>query len=244
MLRVALVVLSCLPALASAVICKTIDEDGVVTYSSVPLAKCENVVRLPGYSSYAPQPVGRTSGGSANTSPPAFAGYTSIRFSQPASGATVRSNEGQVAVSVAVEPALQAGHRLELILDGRPVSGSFDGLNVQLSGVERGTHSLQAVIRDDAGTQRIRSSTIRFTLRKRGLFDGAAQPTPPDETPKPPPGFAASGQPADYSDGSPPDYGTPDADYTPDAPNYTPPANPITSTPGRTNPAFAPSYRP
>lgn len=171
-----------IPGLAQAVVCKSVGEDGVVSYTDVPLNECEQKVDLPDYSRYSPRPIDRPApssnqGADAQVAP--FSGYRSFRFTEPAAGGTVRSNEGQVTVVMDLEPALQNGHKIRLTLDGEAVSGTFDGLAVELSNIDRGSHSLDATVVDASGSVLVRASPVQFTLRKTGLFDRAPRPAPP-----------------------------------------------------------------
>jgi hypothetical protein len=235
----AFVVACWLPSGAGAVICKTVDADGVVSYSEVPAAECPEAVKLPDYSRYAPRPIDETrfrgAEGSANQSATLFAGYTRMVITQPAANGTVRSNQGEVPVSIELEPGLQPGHKIGLTLDGSSVEGSFASTSLQIGSVERGTHTLRAKVTDEAGRVLILSPSVLFTLRQRGLFDGASEDVKPPVEPAP--GFPGGGNA---------DFDAPDTppDYAPQAPNYRPGSGGIPTTPGRTNPAFAPNYRP
>lgn len=79
-------------------------------------------------------------GSSDNTSSDSNA---SLRIVEPAEGETVANNNGNVIVSLQAGPALADG-TVELLLDGHPVEARRDGNAFFLSGVERGTHHLQA----------------------------------------------------------------------------------------------------
>ena len=177
-----------LPGIAQAVICKTVDPEGGVSYADIPAAECPQAVKLPDFSTYTPRPVQAPaeSGDAATAKPEPFERYASISILQPEADGIVRSNEGVVPVSIALEPTLQPGHRVTLYVDGQAVPGSFDGLAIELSGIERGTHNLQARISDAAGKVLIESSGIRFTLRQTGLFDRAPPPPPPSPPPAKP----------------------------------------------------------
>ena len=171
------------PAVTHAVICKSVDADGVVSYTDVPAGECQQVLKLPDYSRYAPRPIQRPSDASVQNppeKPASFIGYQSIKIQQPEANGTVRSNEGIVPVSVALEPSLQPGHRIKLYLDGGAVSGEFDGSQIELNGVLRGTHNLRAVVSDANGRRLGDSPTVRFTLRKTTIYDrkNAAPPLP------------------------------------------------------------------
>lgn len=182
MRQLLLMPLMLLPGLGHAVICKTVDADGVISYTDVPVEECRTPVKLPDYSRYTPRPIQQPAtpprGSKGEPSEPAFAGYQSMQILQPVPDGTVRSNEGKVPVSIALEPALQEGHLVKLYIDGEPVRGSFSGVDIELSGLERGTHQLRAEVVDAGGQQLIGSTGVAFTLRKTGLFDGASGPPP------------------------------------------------------------------
>jgi hypothetical protein len=203
----------------------------VVGYADLPASECSKPVKLQPYSTYQPrqlppaQPVDRGSAAEATTS----GNYKSMEIVQPAPEGTVRSNEGKVAVAINLEPALQEGHRVTLYIDGRAVPGSFDGLGIDLSGVERGTHKLRAEIKDQRGRRLIESSTVSFTLRKVSVLD-AAEPEQPIE-----PG---PGEPEN------PDLNPEQLPQTGGVQKFDPQPSPIPVTPGKTNPAFAPNYNP
>ena len=227
-----------LPGLAHAVICKSVDEDGVVSYTDVPAGECQQPIKLPDYSRYAPRPIQTP----ANQASPAsgsvvpFDGYSDFSIVQPSANGTVRSNEGKVAVAMSLQPALQPGHSVSLTLDGRSVAGSFDGLTIELSGVNRGTHTLSAAVADASGRTLIESGPVRFTLRQVGLKQTAGEPPTPELPTEP--GYRPPENGPDYTPPATPGYAPPQP------PNYNPGSPPPAATPGRTNPAFAPKFTP
>ena len=167
-----LLALLLIPGVADAVICKTVDSDGVVSYAEVPAAECSNPVQLPEYSRYAPRvpqpPAAKDDNSVSAQDEPAetFAGYRSIAIAEPGEEGVVRNNEGEVTVVIALDPPLQAGHRIELTIDGQPISGSFDSEAIALSGVERGVHQLGASVIDPNGAALIRAPAVTFTMRQ------------------------------------------------------------------------------
>ena len=171
------VLLFVVPGLGHAVICKSVDADGNVSYTDVPVAQCENKVELRGLSGYTPRPLPQpaTSTPAADEQAP-FPGYESIQILQPETDGTVRSNEGKVPVAVTLTPDLQPDHRLFVYLDGKLVPGSFDSTAVELNGVERGTHSLRVSVKDEGGRELVGSSEVSFTLRQTGLNERARPP--------------------------------------------------------------------
>ncbi len=248
MIKFALLLFFLLPGMASAVICKTVDADGVVGYTDVPAGECPNKVELPDYSRYSPRPIERpanlSSGSNAPAAPENFTGYTAMVISQPETNGTVRNNEGKVPVAISLQPGLQPNHTVKIYLDGTAVSGAFDGLAIELSGVDRGTHTVRASVVNAAGTVLISSDSVVFTMRKAAL-DAAEDGDSGDN---------GDGDGGDGSNGDDdkkpfdPDYGssfTPSGDtsYEPGSgANYKPGTSGISTTPGKTNPAFKPSY--
>lgn len=230
-LCLSLVIFLCNPA--AAVICKSVSDDGLVSYSDVPMDECANRVKLPESSTYAPRQLPASVNPDQTGVVPGakFTGYSTMRIDQPQNNGTVRSNEGKVAVSVALQPALQPGHQLRLALDGVPIQPAFDSLSAVLSNVQRGTHSLSADVIDGNGKVLRSTGPIRFTLRKEAITSTQNTPENPDKPYQP----TTVGN--SYKPGN--------ADYTSDnKPNYSPPSAPPAPTPGSTNPAFAPKYQP
>jgi hypothetical protein len=221
---ISLVLFLALPGLASAVICKTIEADGTVSYADVPAGECQNEVKLPPYSVYSPRRIDRAEDPTSEAGGTVidFDAYTAFRFVQPESDGTVRNNEGVVPVVLVAEPELQPGHTVSLTLDGQRVQGDFAGLSIVLNNVDRGRHSLRAEINDAAGRRLVSAGPVSFTLRQASINDPArARP----ETPNVPesPGYQPPPAP-DFSPGNPPG------------------SAPGTTVPRGTNPAFAPNY--
>jgi len=91
--------------------------------------------------------------------------YRSIAVEQPAHGATVFDNAGDMDVVVSVSPELDAaaGDRIALILDGRTASVRA-ATRFKLTGVARGEHSLEARVLDSGGNVLISSGPVNFHM--------------------------------------------------------------------------------
>ncbi|MNN47757.1 hypothetical protein D3C81_1621910 [compost metagenome] len=83
----------------------------------------------------------------------------------PDDDATLRANAGNFTVGVSLEPSLQADDLLQVLLDGQPLTPPGTQTSFQLGQVDRGTHSLQAVILRD-GKPLQSSATVSFTLQR------------------------------------------------------------------------------
>ena len=176
----ALVALFLLPGLAHAVICKTVDSEGVVAYAEVPANECRTPLKLPEYSRYAPRVIqqqGAASDADATDRGAAFEGYESIEILKPVPGEEILSNEGKVPLALTLEPELHPGHRISVFLDDVLIPGGFDGLAIELTGVDAGGHKVRATIMDDGRRRLIDSVAETFVLREAQQTQGAAEPS-------------------------------------------------------------------
>jgi len=70
-----------------------------------------------------------------------------ISIVSPASEETVHDNSGNVTVEVAAQ--LNAGQRIRLLIDGAPAMPDSRDTTFRLQGVNRGEHTLEAVVLND-----------------------------------------------------------------------------------------------
>ena len=94
--------------------------------------------------------------------------YTKLTIVAPANDTAVRENSGTVSVALAVEPELdvKSGHKVSLLLDGKPALEGQTGTQLSISNVDRGTHVLQAQISDAEGKILISSATSSFHMQR------------------------------------------------------------------------------
>lgn len=158
--------LALFPAMGHAVICQTVGEDGVVSFTNIPGGECPRGSALPEYAPSAAPPVERAeqvdTGISARQVK--FPGYREIAIASPQDDGVVRNNTGSVTVQLELDPALQGDHFVTAYLDGKAVQGRYGSSQVQLTGVDPGTHKLRAKVSDAKGRTLIETSTISFTL--------------------------------------------------------------------------------
>ncbi len=106
-------------------------------------------------------------------------GYTEFRITSPGNDQAIRDNAGNVNVDLNLKPALRSGDTIDLLLDGQSVGGG-DKTSITLAQMDRGTHRLQAVVKDSSGKVVARSNTVTFTLQRRSKI---LQPQPPRPRP-------------------------------------------------------------
>jgi len=144
-----------------------VDPTGQVHYSDQPGVGAKEV-ELREATVYTPvQPINAptTSGSGAGQDKPAdTVSYQSMTITAPADDEAIRSNEGMVSVTVALEPVLFKGHKIRVYLDGTPASGELATTSITLQNVDRGTHTLQASVIDAQGKELIRAPSVTFHM--------------------------------------------------------------------------------
>jgi hypothetical protein len=91
--------------------------------------------------------------------------YQSLTISAPTSDEAIRENAGNVNVVANVVPELQTGHRVRILMDGKPEQAAARAV-FMLPNVDRGSHSVQAEVIDDTGKVLITSSSTTFHLQR------------------------------------------------------------------------------
>ena len=112
-----------------------------------------------------------------------------VTITSPEEGAAIRSNNGDISISAAVNPGLSIGQQLALYLDGNVVATG--GPRFDLTNIDRGTHSAVVAVHDKAGTVIQRSGPVSFTVLRASVEKKQAPPPPP-----PPPPLAPAPAPA------------------------------------------------
>ncbi|MET0775146.1 MAG: DUF4124 domain-containing protein [Pseudomonas mandelii] len=95
--------------------------------------------------------------------------YDMLRVLVPEPDATVRSNAGELIVSVTNEPGLQRGHRYRLLLDGQPTAEPGLSPVFALSNIDRGRHNLSVEILDEQGRTIERTANQPFQMLRISL---------------------------------------------------------------------------
>ena len=90
--------------------------------------------------------------------------YDEVTITSPANDTTVRESNNDIPVTVSVVPALRAGygHKLQLLLDGAAASEAGTSTSINLGNIERGSHTLRAVVLDANGNTLAESPDIIF----------------------------------------------------------------------------------
>jgi hypothetical protein len=165
------------------------DANGVTQYSDRPVPGATKVEMYT--SAPAQAPAARPATPAAQAKPAAGTQYQSLEIWQPANGESYFGADATVNVRMRSEPSLAPGDRLLLYLDGKLIEGAENSYEHTLSNLERGVHSLAAVILDDKGNEKIRSEPRVFhiklptTIEPRAVGPALKPQAPPKPQPKP-----------------------------------------------------------
>lgn len=174
-----LVALGSVSTATAAAIYKWTDKQGHVHYSDQP-APGATPIDTRSLSTYTPPPLPAATSGPSNVNGKAAASvYAQFAIVAPSDDATIRDNTGTVAVRLNINPPLRPGDAVALEVDGQRQAQTFAGSSMSLQGVDRGQHTLQALIVDSGGATVATSATVTFFLQRYSqLFGPPAQGKP------------------------------------------------------------------
>jgi hypothetical protein len=170
--------LACSVALATTVY-RWVDENGVIHYSDQPhpnaqKLQIEGVQTYSSNSAAARAPVARDSQGQ----PPADEGYRGCAVSQPNDQQTL-PNVQSVYIRVQTDPQVRRGDQVFISLDGQALNGgNATGMGWSVSPIERGSHTVQALVKDPSGQTVCQTPTVTFFVQQPNLFSPGANPNP------------------------------------------------------------------
>jgi hypothetical protein len=169
-----------------------VDANGQVHYSDTPVPGATQI-ELSG---------AQTFGGSARQPPPGANNATGQAAPQRSTGAAQRYrtfnivsptqqetlwNVGTVVnVQIELDPLLQPGHMIDLIVDGQRRNLNSTGTDFGLEDMYRGVHTVQAVIVDQGGAEVLRSQPTTFMIQQSSI-QNPNNPNGPRPQPKPRP---------------------------------------------------------
>jgi hypothetical protein len=89
--------------------------------------------------------------------------YTQFSILAPKDKQAIRANDGDVTVILSLKPKLLPEHQLSIFLDDKPIAKG--GLwMINLTNLNRGEHTVYAIINDKDGKQVVQSKKVVFTV--------------------------------------------------------------------------------
>jgi hypothetical protein len=175
-----LILLFALPATASSAPAWTwVDADGLVHYSDqpVPGARRIELANAQGFGLAVPQPRGPREDAPGRATP-----YESIEIVSPSDQETLWNIGTTLNVVVQFRPALQPGHRFDVVLDGQRRNLNTSSPRTTVANVFRGAHTMEIVVIDAAGAEIMRSGARSFFVQQTSV----QSPTNPQRSNAPP----------------------------------------------------------
>lgn len=153
---------------------KSVGPDGRVVFSDKPLPgeKTEKVdlgptnvqpIALP-----RPLPTRKLSPKDRREQGDEYAGPINFAIVSPQDGATIPPGQRVIVLQVAVDPVPRTGYRFFAVVDGQPWAGSSSGTSLDISALERGSHSVQAVLTDPGGNVLAQSQAVTIYVHRPG----------------------------------------------------------------------------
>ncbi|WP_236250534.1 DUF4124 domain-containing protein [Microbulbifer sp. ALW1] len=107
-------------------------------------------------------------------------GPANITILSPANGATIPPGQRFIVLQVAVNPMPRDGYQFFAVIDGQRWSGTSSGSSLDISALERGTHTVQAVLLSASGQPLAQSQAIQIFVKRPGgqLPDFPAEQAP------------------------------------------------------------------
>ena len=164
---------------ALAAVYKSVDAQGNVVYTDEPQGNDQPIVLPPLSTIPPPKNLKLTP---AKVTEDSATRYEQVSIVTPTQDDTLRDNTGNVAVSVAVKPALNkaAGDRLQYYLDGQTEGEPRSSDRTVMQGLDRGAHTVEVAIVSRSGKELMRSPAVRFYLHRQSVNfpRGPGRPTP------------------------------------------------------------------
>lgn len=170
-----------------------VDAQGIRHFSDrpVPGAQLMTITAPPPSASPTPAAPGRASTTTTRRPGESAVTYTALEIFEPENGQSFFGADAVVNVRMRSEPDLAEGDVTRLYLDGKFVDRQPQGLEYTLTNLERGGHSITALIVDARGNERIRSEPRVFHIRQPSTIPAQnvgpnlrpVQPAPPRPTP-------------------------------------------------------------
>ncbi|MFC6925083.1 DUF4124 domain-containing protein [Microbulbifer taiwanensis] len=97
-----------------------------------------------------------------------YTGPVDIAIVSPLDGATIPPGQRFIALQVNVVPQYPEGSQFFAVVDGQPWRGGSAGSSLDISALERGSHSVQAVLVDARGAVLAQSQVITIFVKRPG----------------------------------------------------------------------------
>lgn len=153
-----------LAAAADQTVYRVIDAQGRVSYTDTPPKDGEaEPVTLREINTQPAMESGKAAPTAKDT---AAVPYTRVEIVSPANDTTVEPGQLNVVVQLQLEPALQAGHKIQFYLDDAPQGPAAVTTAITLGDLERGSRSIRAAVVDAQGAPVAQSNAVVIHVKR------------------------------------------------------------------------------
>lgn len=155
---------------AEGTIYRWVDQDGKVHFGDRPPAAGPRgeITTLPAINIVTPAETAPSEEDEDTTPAGRAVAYSRFEIVSPRDDEAVRANDGNVTITLGIEPALFAGHVVRLVLDGDEAARG-SGLQMTLNNLDRGTHTLAAEVIGRDGRVIVQTPALRFHVLRAAI---------------------------------------------------------------------------
>ena len=140
------------------------DAEGVTVYSDVPAEGATPIVTPEGNTIKLPKYVAKKKPAKESSD----SEYSTFIIVSPENDSTVRENSGSVTIALSLTPELntESGHSISAFVNGIKAVSNSASLAITINNINRGSHSIYAVVTDAEGNNLIQSNSINIHLKQ------------------------------------------------------------------------------
>lgn len=159
--------------IASAEVYKTTNPDGSTSYSDTPSEGAEAITPpeltpTPAVKYPKKKPV------EAKNDKEKAVPYKSFNISSPSNDAIIRDNNGNISITLSLEPGLQTNfkHSINILLDGKIYKSGITSLSFNFKNIDRGMHQISATVVDSKNKMLKSAPSVIIHLKRHSKLHG------------------------------------------------------------------------
>jgi hypothetical protein len=148
---------------------KTVFGDNPPNQNKAKEVKTQELTIVPGYKDPTIAQVSTKKSDVDTTKADEGTGYEVFNVAYPKDDEAIRANDGNITVAFELSPALKKTDTIFVYMDGKKIVKDSKSLSVSLQSLDRGTHSMFAVVRNGNGDVLLNSNTVSFHILRNSI---------------------------------------------------------------------------
>ncbi len=149
---------------------KTVFGDNPPNYNKAKEVKTQELTIIPGYKDPSTIQTHKKEVSHESANEDDGKSYETFNVTYPKDDEAIRSNDGNITVAFELSPALKKTDTIFVYVDGKKIVENSKSLSVSLQGLDRGTHSMFAVVRNGNGDVLLNSNTVSFHILRNSII--------------------------------------------------------------------------